>query len=310
MEVWGGNTRTDSAVAMPGLDAWVYAVPYAGSKEGGDVHYLSSCATGRITRLLVADVSGHGDEVAAVASTLRSLMRKNVNYMEQDRFVRALNTEFTGLSESSRFATAIVATYWEPTRYLVLCNAGHPRPVWYSARARQWRILEQSRDLASEGLANIPLGIAEPTAYDQFGITLRPGDLVLMYTDWLTETLKSDSSTRLGEQGLLDILATLDTTDPRRVVSELMSSIHAYSGGAAPDDDVTVLLLSPNSVPARRSIGNLLVMARKLLQEATTSWGRVAWPQPRLENIAGALMDRFSRRYRNPADAGKPDRGR
>src|SRR5687768_18611008 len=57
----GGNQPADSGVVMAGLDAWVYCRPYHGAAAGGDVYYVSSCATGRITRLLVADVSGHGD---------------------------------------------------------------------------------------------------------------------------------------------------------------------------------------------------------------------------------------------------------
>ena len=76
MEVWGGNDAVQSAVTMPGLDAWVYSRPHQGDAAGGDVHYLSSCATGRITRLLIADVSGHRQRVADIAVRLRNLMRQ------------------------------------------------------------------------------------------------------------------------------------------------------------------------------------------------------------------------------------------
>ena len=71
MEVWGGNQVVDSGVVMAGLDAWVYSKPFGGAEGGGDVYYVSSCATGRITRLLVADVSGHGSSVAQTAAGLR-----------------------------------------------------------------------------------------------------------------------------------------------------------------------------------------------------------------------------------------------
>ena len=47
MEVWGGNQPADSGVIMPGLDAWVYSRPHGEATAGGDVHYVSSCATGR-----------------------------------------------------------------------------------------------------------------------------------------------------------------------------------------------------------------------------------------------------------------------
>ena len=82
---------TARGVAFGGLDAWVYSKPYGGAQQGGDIYYASSCATGRITRLLLADVSGHGQKVAATAADLRTLMRRFVNRLDQTEFVRLLN---------------------------------------------------------------------------------------------------------------------------------------------------------------------------------------------------------------------------
>src|SRR5262245_26580361 len=124
MEVWGGNQAVDNGVIMPGLDAWVFRQPFEGDDAGGDIHYVSSCATGRVTRILVADVSGHGQQVAKVAGSLRTLMRRYVNYIDQSRLVRGLNTEFSGLAGVGSFATAVVATYFSPTEQLVISNAG------------------------------------------------------------------------------------------------------------------------------------------------------------------------------------------
>ena len=50
----GGSQLTRDSVEFGGLSLWVYSKPYAGSARGGDVYYASSCATGRITRLLLA----------------------------------------------------------------------------------------------------------------------------------------------------------------------------------------------------------------------------------------------------------------
>src|SRR5215831_16948506 len=134
MEVWGGSQLTNSGVAFGGLDAWVYSKPFGDAQRGGDVYYGSSCATGRITRLLVADVSGHGASVASTAADLRTLMRRFVNRLDQKEFVRVLNQQFTAASRVGVFATAIVTTFFAPTRRLTLCNAGHPRPSLYRAR--------------------------------------------------------------------------------------------------------------------------------------------------------------------------------
>jgi len=125
MEVWGGSQLTARGVEFGGLDVWVYSKPYGQAQSGGDVYYASSCATGRISRLLLADVAGHGNSVAATAADLRTLMRRFVNRLDQAEFVRLLNQQFVALSRAGDFATAIVATFFEPqpASYGLQCRA-------------------------------------------------------------------------------------------------------------------------------------------------------------------------------------------
>jgi serine phosphatase RsbU (regulator of sigma subunit) len=248
MEVWGGNRAVDSGVVMAGLDAWVYSRPYGGSDTGGDVHYVSSCATGRVTRLLVADVSGHGDAVAGIATSLRELMRRNVNYIDQTRFVRQMNREFGALSQDGNFATAIVTTFFAPTGDLTVCNAGHPPPLVYRAKTGVWSLLKAPR--RSEGLINMPLGILALTGYEQFGIRLRTGDMVLCFTDSLTESRGIDGE-MLGEQGLLDVVSAIRVGDPATLISRILDAIRAKSDGNLTDDDVTALLFRSNGLRTR-----------------------------------------------------------
>src|SRR5580704_16233941 len=115
MEVWGGSQLTSRGVAFGGLETWVYSKPYGDAEHGGDVYYASSCATGRISRLLLADVAGHGHAVAGTAADLRSLMRRFVNRLDQAEFVKLLNQQFTELSKDGAFATAIVTTFFAPS---------------------------------------------------------------------------------------------------------------------------------------------------------------------------------------------------
>ena len=141
MEVWGGSQLTARGVAFGGLDAWVYSKPYGDAERGGDVYYASSCGTGRIARLLLADVAGHGTSVASTAADLRTLMRRFVNRLDQAEFVRLLNQQFTALGKTGAFATAVVATFFEPSRRMTVCNAGHPRPLLYRAAQQKWDFL-------------------------------------------------------------------------------------------------------------------------------------------------------------------------
>lgn len=227
MEVWGGSQLTDQTVAFSGLDAWVSSKPYGGASHGGDVYYASSCGTGRITRLLLADVSGHGSAVASTAADLRTLMRRFVNRIDQTEFVRLLNKQFSEMSKAGTFATAVVTTFFAPTRRLTICNAGHPCPLLYRAADGSWSSLEHK---AKRGPmpANTPLGLLSFAEYDQFDIELAPGDVFLSYTDALMESNEADGEP-LGESGVLKIARLLtgpgDPPDPATFCPALLQEI-------------------------------------------------------------------------------------
>ena len=62
-EVWGGNRKVIRTVKPPSLVAWVASVPLNEGEGGGDLHYMSVCDYDLISRVALADVSGHGSEV-------------------------------------------------------------------------------------------------------------------------------------------------------------------------------------------------------------------------------------------------------
>src|SRR5262249_37256926 len=162
---------------------------YERADDGGDVHYVSLCGGGKITRFILADVAGHGAKVADVARSLRGLMRQNINRKSQVRLATALNEKFAQLGKQGCFATAVIAGYLTTDDKLTVCNAGHPRPLWYRAAARQWSILAGPD---GDALANLPLGIDDTMSFAQKEIVLGCGDLVLFYTDALTEAMDGD----------------------------------------------------------------------------------------------------------------------
>src|SRR5947209_2852574 len=173
MEIWGGSHAAAARTSTPGLDVWVSSQPHEAAPHGGDVHYVSLCGGGMITRLIVADLSGHGSSAAAAALGLRKLMRRNINRKDQSRLVRALNRQFLRQSKLRRFATAVVATYLTTRDTLTVCNAGHPRPFRYRAADRAWDTLTTAD---GDGPANLPLGIDADTPYTQLAVPLGRGD--------------------------------------------------------------------------------------------------------------------------------------
>lgn len=303
MEIWGGNQVVFSHVLLPGLDAWVYSVPYGKSQLGGDLHYVSSCATGRITRLLLADVSGHGQSVGRITIALRELMRQYVNYFSQSSFMAAMNHEFTALSKAGVFATAVVTSFYAPTRELQLCNAGHPPPLLYRARTGSWSFLvaqeqdqkQQDNPAADQGVADIPLGLVDETPYTQFNIILDVGDRVLCYTDSLIES--NDAAGRmLGTQGLLNLVEQLPVDPCSQFIPNLLSSILKQSSDNLTQDDVSVLLYRTNGQGEVVSLSNRLLAPFRVLRGLLFSFlpggGKMPWPEMTLRNFGLEFLER------------------
>jgi serine phosphatase RsbU (regulator of sigma subunit) len=266
MEIWGGSHASTARTATPGLGIWVSSRPHEGADRGGDVHYVSLCGGGKITRLIVADLSGHGAAAAEAAEGLRALMRKNINRKDQSRLVRALNRQFLAQSQLRRFATAVVATYLTAGDRLTVCNAGHPRPLWYHVAAGDWEAVRTDDEAAAARLGNLPLGIDDGTEYTQRELVLGPGDLVVFYTDALIEMI-DPAGKPLTEAGLLDLVRGLDATRPEQFGEALLGRLDAYRGGRPADDDQTVVVLHHTAGhPHRLSLRETLSVYAKVLR--------------------------------------------
>ncbi len=258
MEIWGGHGAAYDAVSAPGMDAWVFSKPYEDGERGGDIHYLSGCASGRILRVAVADVAGHGETVSEVAQTLRRLMRKSINTPDQSKLAREINTSFADESESGLFATAVLGTYWAPERAFLFVNAGHPRPL-LSRGGGPWEPLDRdsprvARRAEKAGLTNLPLGVIGETGYEQLAVTLEVGDRILLYTDFAVEA-RDEAGEELTEDGLIALLSERDGDDPE-LIPALVDAISARTGGAINDDATMVLLRHTDSPMPPQSLGD------------------------------------------------------
>jgi serine phosphatase RsbU (regulator of sigma subunit) len=305
MEVWGGSQLTSSGVELPGLDVWVYSKPFEEAQRGGDVYYVSSCASGRISRLLLADVSGHGNSVASTAADLRTLMRRFVNRLDQKEFVRLLNEQFTALSSQGTFSTAVVTTFFSPTRRLSLCNAGHPRPLLFRATEGRWSFLGHQDNPEKKGPRNIPFGIFQLADYEQLDIELDPGDCLVSYTDALIESCDADGE-MLGEEGLLRIVNLLGGIPAEKFISSLLQEIAERFPKNLSADDVTLMVVRANSrslkFSLREKVHALGRFLKTFLRSLNPRAERAPFPDANLANLGGAIIPALGRRWRAPRD--------
>ena len=249
-ETWAGNQRVASLVEVPGLMAWVHSVPAGPGEAGGDVHYVSVCPSGIVSRVALADVSGHGQAVVAVSTKLRELMQRHLTALEQTGLMRDLNQAVQLELDSAHYATMVAAGFHGRRGLLVLTNAGHPPPFWYRAAKDEWSWFERPRPVQRAVAVGTPLGLLPDISYDRMIVKPSADDLVVLYSDGVSEATNQDGE-ELGRDGLMALSRELDSRSPDAFGPQLVKAVDEFRGGTVPQDDETIIVMqrvSPRSV--------------------------------------------------------------
>ena len=241
-DTWAGNERAASLVELPGLVAWVHSVPAGPDDAGGDVHYLSVCPSCIVSRIALADVSGHGLAVRALGEALRELMQRYLRALEQVGLMRDLNQAVQQSLDDVHYAT-MIAVGWHGRRgLLVATNAGHPPPLWYRAGRHEWSWLETQRASERGRPAGIPLGLFPDITYARTVIKPQVGDLVVLYTDGVSEAT-DPAGTELGRDGLINMARELEPSSAETFGTSLASALSSFRGDVESTDDETIIVL-------------------------------------------------------------------
>jgi sigma-B regulation protein RsbU (phosphoserine phosphatase) len=241
LELHGGNQEGSYSAELPGLSGWVSCLPLGASEGGGDLYYLTACSQGVIARVVLADVAGHGEVVSSAAVGLRDALREHVDHWDQSMLIRRLNESILRGGPHSRFATAFLASFYRESGELLFTNAGHPPPLWYRAATKEWSLLVDSTPYSKE-IVDLPLGMIAGTSYSQTAVQLEMGDLLLLYTDGISESW-DESGEQLGLDRLLSIARTLPVESAAAAGRALLSAVERFRGLEPRSDDETVVAL-------------------------------------------------------------------
>ena len=127
-------------------------------------------------------------------------MRENINMWDQSDFMRGLNDTLVR-SGQNKYATAIVLSIHRVTGALAFSNAGRLPPLWYHARDKTWGWLNEHNDPLAKG-SGLPIGLIPGTNYRQTVVNLEASDLLVLYTNGVTES-ENDSGQSMDREQLL-----------------------------------------------------------------------------------------------------------
>ncbi len=236
----------DSLPQVPGLDVGLRFRPGGELVVGGDFYDLftipSDCGRTRWA-FAIGDVCGTGAEAAAVTSlvryTVRALARAG---LEPSEVLAQVNEELIDRPDA-RFCTCIVGIL-DPTDNgfdVRLANGGHPPPL---RRAADGGVHE----ITKRGL--IP-GIERGVTYPATGCTLGPGDMLITYTDGLTEA--RGPSGQFGEDRLKALISGLGTASASAAAQTIERGAEDFAP-AGINDDLLVLVLRSTPSPAETAL--------------------------------------------------------
>jgi phosphoserine phosphatase RsbU/P len=243
-EVWASNRNVAHTVELPGLQGWMYSAPLELGHDGGDIHYLSACDYGVLSRVVLADVSGHGHSIATVASELLRLVRHHMNRLEQAALLLELSASLSTvmMNDGATYATAVVVGFDSTSTDLTVTNAGHPPPLWYRAAQREWKLLQQLDSSAPRRPVGLPIGLSFHTSYEDLVVAFGADDLLICYTDGISDAT-DDKDRALGVAGLLELARGLSVESPMAAGATLLGLVDAFRHGAPASDDETLIVL-------------------------------------------------------------------
>lgn len=180
---------------------------------------------------IVADVMGKGLPASMMMSNLQASVRiLGGIHKALDEIARYLNSNFRANLKMNSFISVFLARICEQDRELRYTNAGHhPAALWKSTeRAVTW--------LKPTGPA---IGLMADAAYETCTVPLAKGDLLVMYTDGLTEA-RNEEGFELGEAGLAKLIERFADLPADQFKEKILESASAYCNGKF-SDDVTVV---------------------------------------------------------------------
>jgi serine phosphatase RsbU (regulator of sigma subunit) len=185
--------------------------------------------------LVIADVSGHNVGAALLMAETRTLIRARYGLIGSPRDTLAeLNRFFyEDLSRAELFVTMFMLEFHPESGRSTYASAGHsPALLWRKTAGQCLR-------LDAEGLI---LGVCREFPYEQESIDLEAGDVLLLYTDGVTEAANSHQEL-FGEERLAELLKDSHQLSPQELIERIFQQVRLFTGSHSFNDDVSLVVM-------------------------------------------------------------------
>jgi sigma-B regulation protein RsbU (phosphoserine phosphatase) len=234
MEIAGGIQQSFLPERPPKIEGVELAALNLPAREvGGDFYDFIPISKDK-WGLVIADVSGKGVPAALFMALSRTLVRANVagNARPSEAIRRAGNL-IAEDDRSSMFVTLFYSVLNSKKKTLTYVNAGHNPPLM---------LRRDSGDIVLLEAKGIALGVMPNMELEEKEITLREGDIVVLYTDGVTEAI-NDKEEQFGQERLISIAEENRNLPASGLVKRIRQEVTEFSQGQPQFDDLTLMIL-------------------------------------------------------------------
>jgi sigma-B regulation protein RsbU (phosphoserine phosphatase) len=211
----------------------------------GDYYDYQNLSENRLA-IAIGDVAGKGISAALLMAAIQSAMRMelrsclemaapshvpvNGTRLSTARMVTELNQQLHATTAPEKFATFCIALYDDDSGIITYTNAGHLPPI-----------LIRNGDATRLDVNGTVVGAFPRSQYDESKIQLLSGDLLIWYTDGITEP-ENEYGEMFGEERLIELVAKQAASDDRKIIDAVMQAVRQWTGLPELSDDMTMLL--------------------------------------------------------------------
>jgi sigma-B regulation protein RsbU (phosphoserine phosphatase) len=263
--------------AFPARDGVsVYATLQPARELGGDFYDYYFVDDAHLF-FCVGDVSDKGVPAALFMAVAKTLIKtRSAEEESTAKIADYLNAELSRDNEKCMFVTLFLGRLDVTTGELVYTNAGHDPPFVHQADGSLQLLTERHGPL---------VGVAPNIVYRESRWHLGPGDLLVVYTDGVTEA-QDGRGQFFSEERLAELMRADDASSTSAVVDRILAAVESFEKGAERADDITVLALQVLGAADREAVIAETVVLRNQLSDLDT-----------LDD----LLDRFGKQGRLPA---------
>jgi sigma-B regulation protein RsbU (phosphoserine phosphatase) len=217
---------------IPKIPGYSIAAKTISAKEVGGDYYDIIKMDDEHFAFCLGDVTGKGMPAAMLMSNIQATLRAQIQneYSLAETLFRSSNLLYAR-TEPTKFVTLFLGTMNSESNEIYFSNAGHDPPFHFT-----------KGDLNNLKTGGMLLGAFPDAQYEQEKIIMSPGDLLILFSDGITEAMNHENK-EFSEEKLIDVIRNNTDTEPELFIEKIVTAVKEHSGSTPQYDDMTLMII-------------------------------------------------------------------